>query len=270
MYVALNVWALPDELMPSDQIRAVAEAGFSGIELVVGTEGPLTFDTAPDAFAAFGKQAADASLRVTSLASAAFWQCNYASRTPAEREQARTRTLRLLDLAAAAEAGAILVVPAVVGRAGDPAPQVSYSDALHHTIEALDGLRFEAESRGVAIALENVWNRFLLSPLEAADLLDKVNSPFVGWYFDVGNILTYGYPEDWIRELGRRIVRVHIKDYDLARPGREGFCPLGEGSVDWPGVMNALRDVGYDSALTFEGPGDPDDLRERMRRVLSV
>jgi hexulose-6-phosphate isomerase len=114
-----------------------------------------------------------------------------------------------------------------------------------------------------------VWNRFLLSPLEAADLIDRVNSPHVGFYFDTGNVLTYGYPEDWIATLGGRIARVHIKDYDLSRPGPAGFCDLGEGSVNWPAVIQGLRDVGYAGPLTYEGGGVATDVARRMRNILA-
>ena len=76
------------------------------------------------------------------------------------------------------------------------------------------------------------------------------------------------YPQDWIRTLGRRIARVHVRDYDLARPGRDGFCPLGEGSVDWPAVVAALNEIGYAGPLTYEGPGEPAEIRRRMEQLL--
>jgi L-ribulose-5-phosphate 3-epimerase len=146
---------------------------------------------------------------------------------------------------------------------------VGYADALQRTFEALAALRNEAEARQVAIAIENVWNRFLLSPVEFAGLIDRVGSPFVGAYFDVGNVVAFGFPEDWIATLGTRIKRVHAKDYDAAKAGLAGFCPLGEGSVDWPRVTAALREVGYDGPLTYEGGGDPADVLRRLLSILS-
>jgi hexulose-6-phosphate isomerase len=121
----------------------------------------------------------------------------------------------------------------------------------------------------VTIALENVWNRFLLSPVEAADLIDRINSPYVGWYLDTGNVLALGYPEDWIATLAGRIKRVHVKDYDLRQPGAAGFCALGEGSVNWPRVVTALRQVGYDGPLTYEGAGEPEEMQRRLRNIIS-
>ncbi len=128
----------------------------------------------------------------------------------------------------------------------------------------------DADDRGVHIGIENVWNRFLLSPVEMRDLIDRVNSPWVGAYFDIGNAMAFGYPQDWIRTLGRRIIRVHAKDYDLTRPGTAGFdCPLGDGSVDWPAVMAALHEVQYEGPMTFEGPGEPVRIAARLKRIVS-
>ncbi len=175
----------------------------------------------------------------------------------------------MLDRAAWIGTDAILVVPAVVGRAGDATPTTRYADALNRTYDALAQLRFEAEDRGVRIALENVWNRFLLSPIETAGLIDRLATPWIGVYFDTGNVMPFGYPEDWIATLGPRIVRVHLKDYALARPGPDGFCPLGEGDVNWPAVITALKThAGYKGPMTYEGPGDPNEIAQRLDTIL--
>ncbi|MEW6250585.1 MAG: sugar phosphate isomerase/epimerase family protein [Planctomycetota bacterium] len=269
MLAAVNAWTFPKLATAEEQIRAAAAAGFAGIELTVGAQEPLRPDTPPSAFRELARCAAAAGIQITGVATGLFWEYNYAAPDPAGRERARELTLRLLDDAAAAGAGAVLVVPAVVGCWSEPRPQVSYADALHRTLEALDELRFEAEARAITLAVENVWNRFLLSPVEAADLIDRVNSPYVGFYLDTGNTLAFGYPEDWIRTLGGRIVRVHAKDYDLRRPGADGFCPLGEGSVDWAAVMQALAEVGYDGPLTYEGGADPAEMCRRLNNILA-
>ena len=269
VYAALNAWTLPGSLSPVEQLACAAAAGFGGLELVIGSEGVLRPDTALEEFRELGQRAADTGLRIVGLATSLFWQFNYASPDEVGRQRAADLTLQMLDRAAAAGAGAILVVPAVVGRFDEPRPRVAYTDALHYTFEALVTLRHQAEARVVTLALENVWNRFLLSPVEFCDLIDRVNSPHVGVYLDVGNVLACGYPEDWIGTLGGRIARVHAKDYDLARPGREGFCALGEGSVNWPAVLAALRDAGYDGPVTYEGPGDPVEIARRLKNILA-
>ncbi|HPM22342.1 MAG TPA: sugar phosphate isomerase/epimerase family protein [Phycisphaerae bacterium] len=269
MYAAINAWTFPPPTPPAEQLALAATAGFAGCELVVADEGPLRPDTPTGEFARLARHAASLGGRIAGLATGLFWRFNYAAPRAADRQRAHELTLQLLDRAAAAQAGAVLVVPAVVGKAGDPRPGVTYSDALLRTYDALAELRFAAEARAVVLALENVWNRFLLSPVEAADLLDRINSPYVGFYLDTGNLLPYGYPEDWIATLGGRIARVHAKDYDLQRPGPAGFCPLGSGSVNWPAVVRALAACGYDGPLTYEGPGDPGEVCRRLKNILA-
>lgn len=270
MLLALNAWTLAKDAEPAAQCAAVARAGFGGIELVAADDGPLRFDTPLDEWKSLRSIAADAGIRATSIASAAFFQSHYASNDSAQRALAIDRTRRMLDAAAEVGAASIVVIPAVVGRAADARPQVGYADALRRALDALIVLRDDAEARAVNIAIENVWNRFLLSPIEAADFIDRVNSPHVGWCLDTGNILAYGYPQDWIRTLGGRLMQVHVKDYDVNIPGRNGFVALGDGSADWPAIMAALRDVRYDGPLVYEGPGEPADILSRMKRTLGA
>jgi L-ribulose-5-phosphate 3-epimerase len=269
VYAALNAWTFTEKLLPEAQLEAAAQAGFGGLELVVEADGPLQPETPAERFRELAAKALDLGLELPSLATALFWDVNYGSADAAVRQRAIDLTRQLLDQAAAAGAGAVLVVPAVVGRYGEPRARTSYADALNRTYEALCRLRFDAEDRGVALAIENVWNRFLLSPVELAELIDRVNSPYVGVYLDIGNVLAFGYPQDWINVLGGRIVRVHVKDYDLRRFGPDGFCGLGEGSVDFSAVFAALRSTGYDGPLTYEGPGEPAEICRRLKRLLA-
>jgi hexulose-6-phosphate isomerase len=269
MLVSINAWTFPPETDARTLAESAAEAGFEAIELTMGSEGFLTTTTSEDECRQIARIVQDAGLKVASLATSLFWQVNYGDADPAVRQQARQLTQAGLDRAAWLGTDALLVVPAVVGRWNEPAPRIAYADAMERTFDMLAQLREDAEDRGVHIALENVWNRFLLSPLEMRSLIDRVNNPWVGAYFDIGNAMAFGYPQDWIDVLGRRIVRVHAKDYDLARPGPDGFaCGLEDGSVDWQAVMAALRAAGYDGPLTYEGPGEPRDIARRLRRIL--
>jgi hexulose-6-phosphate isomerase len=118
------------------------------------------------------------------------------------------------------------------------------------------------------IAIENVWNGFLLSPLEMAELIDRVNSPWVRVYFDTGNAIKLGFPEDWISTLGGRIARVHVKDFKRSFGTVEGFCPLGDGDANWPAIMNTLREIRYAGPLTFEGRGDLSNISQRMDAIM--
>ena len=158
----------------------------------------------------------------------------------------------------------VLVVPAVV------TPKVGYRDAYKRSKANIRKLIPDAQASGVKIAIEEVWNKFLVSPLEFARFIDEFESPWVGAYFDVGNVVEFGYPEEWIRELGKRILKVHIKEY--AKRKRFNYL-LGEGrEIDWPAVKSALRDSGYDGWITAEVPyGKLDEMKDvvlRMKQLL--
>lgn len=153
----------------------------------------------------------------------------------------------------------VLVVPAVVTKT------VSHRDAYKRSQEHIRSLLPDAEKAGVKLAIEEVWNKFLLSAPEMARYIDEFQSDAVGAYFDVGNVVEYGFPQEWIRELGKRILKVHIKEY--AKPKRFGY-ELGEGEIDWPEVVAALREVGYDGWITAEvGLGDLDKMKDVVRRM---
>jgi L-ribulose-5-phosphate 3-epimerase len=154
----------------------------------------------------------------------------------------------------------VLVVPAVVNR------KVGYRDAYKRSQENIRKLIPDAQASGVKIAIEEVWNKFLLSPIEFARYIDEFESPWVGAYFDVGNVVEFGYPEEWIHELGKRIFKVHIKEY--AKDKRFKYR-LGEGrEIDWSAVTTALRDCGYDGWITAEVPyGDVEELKDVVRRM---
>lgn len=167
----------------------------------------------------------------------------------------------------------VLLVPAVVNK------EISYADAYSRSQDEIRKVLPMAESLGVKIAVENVWNQFLLSPLEVVRYIDEFESPWIGAYFDVGNVVNYGWPEQWIRILGPRILRIHIKEYSREKRDREGpsagfRVPLGEGDCDWPAVLKALEEVGFQGWATAEvSGGDATRLREvadRMDRILEI
>ena len=145
-------------------------------------------------------------------------------------------------------ADTVLLVPGVVDE------NTRYEDAYSRASAAIKKLAKVAEENEVTIAVENVWNRFLLSPMEFCIFIDDIESPFVQAYFDVGNILLYGYPQHWIRSLGKRIKKVHVKDFRLAN---KSWVWLLEGDVNWKAVAEALREVGYDDYITAEMPPYP-------------
>src|SRR5205814_1726294 len=153
----------------------------------------------------------------------------------------------------------VLLVPAVV------TPTVSYRDAWTRSQAAIKTLLPDAERHGVKIAIEEVWNKFLLSPVEFARYVDEFQSPWVGAYFDVGNVVEYGYPQEWIHELGKRILKIHIKEY---KKEKRFNYPLGEGEIDWAEVRKAFDEIGYRGWITAEVPqGDLDQMKDVVRRM---
>ena len=163
-------------------------------------------------------------------------------------------------------ASSILVVPGVVNES------ISYADAWQRAEESLRKTIPLAEELGVKLAIENVWNHFLLSPLEAARFVDGFRSSAVGWHFDVGNVIYLGYPEQWIRILGKRILKLHIKEYKRMgdRGPSAGFAvEYLEGDNDWPSVMKALDEVGYQGWANAEPAWYPKGVsgEERMRQI---
>jgi L-ribulose-5-phosphate 3-epimerase len=166
------------------------------------------------------------------------------------------RTERGCQAARALGAGAILQIPGFVQVAWDPkSPVVPYDVAWERSLTIYRELAPIAERLGICLCVENVWNRFMLSPLEVRQFVDLIGSPMVRVYFDVGNQVVNGFPEQWIRILGPRIGRIHLKDFRSAIGNLNGFVMLLEGDVDWTAVMESVREVGYQGYLTAEyGP----------------
>ena len=168
-------------------------------------------------------------------------------------------------------ADTILFVP---GRVSET---VGYDECWDRSVAELKSVVPFAEKMGITIAIENVWNNFLLSPLEMVRYVDQFNSPFVRSYFDCGNVLVIGWPEQWIKILGKRIARIHIKEYSRKIADKQGKwagfeVALQEGDNNWPAIVRALDAVGYHSWATIEQPGGdtPDGLKELCRRLTNI
>ena len=167
----------------------------------------------------------------------------------------------------------VLVVPGVVNE------KVTYEQAYNTALNSVRELIPHVEETGMQLAIENVWNNFLLSPVEAKRFVDEINHPLVGWYFDIGNILRYGWPEHWIKTLNSRIMKLHIKEFSVKKMFdeglREGFnVNLLEGDNNWPTVMKAVSDVGHKGGwLTAEVRGGDrerlKDISKRMDEIIS-
>ena len=223
-----------------DKFKLVKAAGFAGIE-VTGSMNQKELLAARDA----------TGLEIPSVVVATHWAKPLSDPNPEARRLGLEGLRQALRDAKAYGATSVLLVPAVVTKA------VSYAQAYERSVAAIREAIPLAESLGVTIAIENVWNRFLLSPLEAVRYVDAFNTPVVKWHFDVGNVPNTGWPEHWIETLGARIVKVHVKEFSRAirdqRGPLAGFeVDLLEGDNDWPTVMAAFDKIGYDGWMIAE------------------
>lgn len=246
MKKGINIWSYQAGTTVRECISLAKEAGFDGIELALDETGEIGLDSSEKDLLEIKKYAAEASIELPSLATGLYWSYGLTSENNSTREKAKSIVKKQLEAASILGADTILVVPGAVGVDFIPGAEVvSYDKAYDNALEALIDLKSEAESYKVSIGIENVWNKFLLSPLEMRDFLDKVNSPYVGSYFDVGNVIYSGYPEQWVRILGKRIKKLHFKDFRRSVGTLSGFVDLLAGDVDYPEVMKALSEIGY-------------------------
>lgn len=253
MKKAINIWSFPGDMPIAECMRRAKDAGFDALELALNETGELSLASTPEELASYRKIADGLGLEITSLATGLYWSYSLTSDEEAERQRALDIAAFQIQAAAALGVDAILLVPGAVDVAFMPErPVVPYDVVYERALAALKHLAPLAEEAGVSIGVENVWNKFLLSPLEMRDFVDAVGSPRVGVYFDVGNVLSTGYPDQWIRILGQRIVRIHVKDYRTTVGTLDGFVDLLSGDVNFPAVVRALREVGYDRYLTAE------------------
>lgn len=246
-----------------EKYKAAKEAGYEGVE----PSGGMNQQEVIDALGASGLQAA-------SVCCHTHWKQTLTHNDEKMREEGLQGVLQTLKDAKAYGAESILVVPGVCNE------EVPYHLAWERSIAQIKKAVPLAKELGVKISIENVWNNFILSPLEAVRYLDEVGDPIVGWHFDIGNVLRYGWPEQWITVLGKRINRIHVKEYSTKKMKDEGVwkgfdCDLTEGDNNWPAIMKALDEVGYTGWAISEQKGgvNPNGLKmltERMDRIFAM
>jgi L-ribulose-5-phosphate 3-epimerase len=244
---------VPENLSYTDRFKMARDTGFEVVQV----------PTEPDERKAEEiKKAADAAgIRIDSVMNMDHWKYPLSSNDHAVVEKSLAGMRTSLHNAKLWGSDAVLLVPAVVNA------QTSYHDAWLRSQKQIRNLMPLAEELKVVIAIEEVWNKFLLSPLEMASFVDEFRSPWIKAWFDVGNVVLYGYPQDWIHTLGKRIVKVHLKDFKRKEDGY-AWMNLGDGDVDWPAVRQALVDIGYNgSAITELDGGDETYLRDVSRRI---
>ncbi|MBG79608.1 MAG: xylose isomerase [Phycisphaerae bacterium] len=246
-----------------DKFRIAREAGFDGVEL--DSPGMAPVQEVRDACSTTG-------IVIPGVVGSFHWKDQLAHPEALIRERGEKALAQAMQDCRAVGGKTVLLVPAVVG------PEVSYDEAWERSTAAIRRALPMAQELGVSIAIENVWNNFLLSPLEAARYVDQFESPNVGWYFDVGNIVAYGWPSQWARILGPRILRLDVKEYSREKLNNEGRwagfgVSIGEGDCQWKETMAALDEVGYTGWASAEvGGGDAarlSEIAQRMKRVLN-
>lgn len=244
---------LPPHMSLLERFELAKSVGFDEIELPTMTD-PKQAEEA--------KSAAEKSkLRIHSVMNQAHWSSPLSSNDPAVVKKSMEGMETSLRNAHLWGADTVLLVPAVVN------PQTSYADAYKRSQAQIRKLIPLAEKLKVVIAVEEVWNKFLLSPIEFARYVDEFNSPWVRAYFDVGNVVLYGYPQDWIRTLGKRIVKLHFKDFRFPNRKTTEWVNLKEGEIDWKDVRAALAEIGFQGTATTEiAAGDEAYLRDVVKR----
>lgn len=242
---------LPKKLSEIDRCKLAKDCGFDGLEIP-----PITKE---DETKRILESAQKNQLEIHSIIYGG-WDKPLSHPDQSVVEEGKKSIIQAVDLAKQVGASTVLLVPAVVNE------QVRYQEAWERSQKNIKELIPHAEKNQIIIAVENVWNKFLLSPLEFRQYIDEINSPFVRAYFDMANVVIFGYPQDWIRTLGNRIVKVHIKDFK-----RNGYqwCNLPyEGDIDFAEVRLALHEVGYTGWVTEEFPsGDESHLKELSCRM---
>jgi hexulose-6-phosphate isomerase len=241
-----------------DKFQLLRSLGFDGVEMM----SPANYDR-DEVLAARDRSG----IVIHGVVNSEHWRSPLSDPDPVVRARGRETLEQALRDAGAYGSTTVLLVPAVVNK------QVSYADAWKRSRAEIRRVLPLAEEVRVRIAIENVWNNFLLSPLEAARYVDEFESPWIGWYFDVGNVVRYGWPDQWIRILDRRVLKLDIKEYSRVKRDNEGIwkgfnVEIGDGDCDWPSVRAALRDIGYEGWATAEvRGGDADRLREIAKRM---
>ena len=247
---------LPRQQSYAERFAIARDAGFEAVEMqTIGA----------DAEAAEIKEAsAKTGLKIHSVMNADHWRFPLSSADPEVVSKCVAGMETSIKNAQLWGAETVLLVPAVVNAT------TSYRDAWTRSQRIIrERLLPVARDQKIIIAVEEVWNKFLQSPLEFARYVDEFESPWVKAYFDVGNVVINGYPQDWIRTLGSRIVRIHLKDFKVnSRDRTYEFTNLGEGDIDWPEVRRALAEIGYSGYVTTEiGGGDLAYLQDVAARV---
>jgi hexulose-6-phosphate isomerase len=249
--------SVPGQMPMAERFKLIAAANFDGVEVPSGLNREEVLK---------GRDATG--LVIASVVDSVHWQKTLGDPNPEVRAAGLEGLKTSLQDCKAYGATSVLLVPAVVNE------RISYDQAYKQSQAEIRQAVGLAEELGVKIAIENVWNQFLLSPLEAAAYIDQFQSTALAWHFDVGNVMNIGWPEQWIRILGGRIHKLHIKEFSRKKRNEQGLwkgfeVEYLEGDNNWPEVMKALDETGYKGWGTAEPGYWPQgvDLPTRLAQV---
>lgn len=247
-----------------DKFRLLKEIGFDGVEL----NSPNELD--PDEILAAKEETG---LEIPGVVNALHWKFPLSHPDSSVREKCLESCKQSLSDCKLYGGTTVLIVPGVVNE------KIGYKDAWTRSQEEIRKLIPVIEETGIKVAFENVWNNFILSPVEAARYVDDFDHPMIGWYFDVGNIVRYGWPEHWIEALGDRIMKLDIKEYSRTKQRDEGVwkgfqVELMDGDCNWPVVISALDKIGYEGWASAEVPGGDEQrlkfIADKMHEIFAI
>ncbi|WAC12158.1 TIM barrel protein [Dyadobacter pollutisoli] len=259
------MWGMvKEDLSVMDKFKLLKDLGYDGVEL----DSPDKLDM-KEVLAARDKTG----LLIPGTVNSMHWKLPLSDPDPKKREECAKSIEKALWDTKEYGGSTVLVVPGVVNA------NVTYGEAYERSQAEIRKLIPIAEKTGVKIAIENVWNQFLLSPLEAAKFVDDFNNPMVGWYLDIGNVLRYSWPVSWIEALNKRILKLHLKEFSFKKQNDLGLwkgfdVEFMEGDNNWPEVNKALQKVGYSGWASAEVPGGDRKrlltIREKMDEVFKA
>lgn len=250
---SINLWVLPEGKDIYDVLSIIKDAGFDAVEPNLDETGYLSLESTQKDIESFRNHVEKIGLKIASVSSGLLWKYTLSSPDPEIRNKAESILKKQIECARILGTDGILVIPGVVQ--ADWAGQkeiVSYDIAWQRTSQSIKNVIPYAQKNKVCLCLEPVWNKFLISPIEMKMFVESFNSEYVGVYFDTGNVMLYGYPEMWIRILGKHIKKIHFKDFKIQIGNLNGFCMLLEGDVNWKEVMKALKEIGFEGYATAE------------------
>ena len=248
----------------ADTLSLCQDAGYDAVELTFNESKDTDINMSDAELRGIAETCEAAGVDIGSITAGYADRGNLLSLDATERGKGARSLARGIEVAGALGVGGILLHP------GQLTVEGTYQQVWDNLVGILRELAPSAEAHRVAVGLENVWNKFLLSPKEMREIVDEIGSDWVGTYLDTANMMAYGYPEHWIRELGSRIKRVHFKDFSR---GAHQFVNLLDGDTDWSAVMEAFRAIGYDGYVIHEVGGDREaqiELARRMRKIVAM